>query len=69
MACYVAHGITASRENHTALRAHITLLARISETARIALGTEDLESREVIFVHSDALGDLFLSSVCGCSTG
>jgi hypothetical protein len=62
--CYVAHGITASRGNHNALRAHISLLARICETGRIALDAEGLETlREVIFMHSNALRDLFLSPV------
>jgi len=62
--CYIAHGITASRENHNILKARVLLLARISEMGRVALCAKDFEAlREIIFVDSNALRNLFLSVV------
>jgi hypothetical protein len=62
--CYISHRITASRQNHNNLKAHISLLARISQTGRLALRSKDFEAlREAIFVDSKALRDLFISVV------
>ena len=58
----ITHGITVSMQKQNILKTRVALLARISDVGKLALCNDDFESlREVIFVQSSALRDVFLS--------